>query len=102
MGRINKDQLARFVELQQKRRALDRQSKILKREENAIRADIVAECESKGGGFTRFGFRCVLTPRAGRPRWQDEFISRVGAETAAKIEAATPPTMILNVHQKSD
>lgn len=99
MARITKDQLSRFITLQTKRRALDRESNALKREEEAIKAEIVAECHRKDGGFTRHGYRCVLTPRAGRPRWQDELIARVGAETVAKIQATTPPTHVLSVQQ---
>lgn len=95
---ITREQLERYAELNAKRKKLNREVATIEKEEKAIAAEIKAEAHKKGGSFTRFGFRCILTPRSGQPKWQDEFISRLGSDAAAKIKAATPPQHLLQVH----
>jgi len=94
---LTRHQLERFTALQTERKELESRARMLESEETVIRAAIIDECQKNSGSLTRFGYRCILTQRAGQPRYKDELLKLVGAEALEKMKSRTPPVQVLTV-----
>lgn len=98
---LTRHQLDRFHELQSERKQLTSKARLLEAEEQVIRAGIVDACKSAGGSLTKFGYRCIVTQRAGQPRYKDELLKRIGADALEKIKSSSPPVDVLTVSAPS-
>lgn len=98
---ITRHQLERFVALQTERRALESKARILEAEEQVIRAALIDVCKKNGNSITKFGYRCIVTQRAGQPRYKDELLKLIGAESLEKMKSKTPAINVLTVSAPS-
>lgn len=91
MQKVTREELWRFLELETKRKEVDRQSRNLAREISQLKTHF-EQCmrDDDKESVVRYGFR--LTFVDGRPKvsWKDEFIRVAGAEAADDVLADAP------------
>jgi len=97
---LTQPEIERFVELDKKRKELQRQADAFEREAKPLKEKIVAYVEEKGGSdrtTVHCGYVLQLVQAAGRVDWKGEFTLVVGAERVAQLMSACPPTYRLQV-----
>lgn len=89
---LTRKDLLRYLELDAKRLALNREAKALEREQDLIEPKIkdAIRTDGKKGALFKWGYNLLLTMVRGQVKWKDEFIRVAGAEEASKV-AENPP-----------
>lgn len=95
---MNAQTLARYWELDERRRELEREARQLKQELELLENDIVAAVRASGKNQLRRGnYLAVLLDYRSQPRWKEEFIRVAGAEAAVHIALNAPVVQRLQV-----
>lgn len=100
---ITADDLKKLWELDQRRKALDRESSSIKKQQDlitdAVKAALAADDRTE---VKRGDYRAELRDGQICPKWKEEFVRVAGAEAASEIQASTPPTKKLSVFRIGD
>ncbi|MHB0961096.1 MAG: hypothetical protein ACYC0X_21820 [Pirellulaceae bacterium] len=89
--RVTVKEIALYLDLQSKRRALLREADSLQRIEAAVATKLESAARANGAPLRKGKYTLSLVDTPGRPSWKNEFI-RVAGEAAAKVIVAHLPT----------
>ncbi|MGC4004663.1 MAG: hypothetical protein QM811_16715 [Pirellulales bacterium] len=95
-------EIQKYLGLDEQRKQLNRESAALKKQADAIEADIEKFIRANGGkelSVTRSGYRLAILTAAGSVAWKDEFVKLAGNERAEELRAAAPPREFLSVEK---
>ena len=98
MNKPTKEQLAKFVELRARKRALDAESRALESEMYTTHELCMEYLEEKGVSSAKL-HKFTISKSDGQTivKWKDEFIKLAGAEEATRISAEAPRAQKLEV-----
>lgn len=102
MAQLAKSDIEQFLDLDEQRKALNRQADSLKRQVDLLGEKITQHIVDEGGKAHRLvyrGFLLAIDLAKGTVRWKDEFIRLAGSEEADKLAAAAPPREVLVVQR---
>jgi hypothetical protein len=95
--RVTVKQVERYLELQERRRALLREADALQKIESALEAQLLAHVQAHAGRATKGKYTLTVTQVPGRPSWKTAFIRFLGETAAKNVVAHTPPTTKLTI-----
>jgi hypothetical protein len=90
--RVTVKEVALYLDLQAKRRALLREADALQRTEAALAAKLEALASAHSGPVRKGKYTLTLAETIGRPSWKNEFV-RVAGEAAARRVIADQPAV---------
>ena len=90
--RVTVKEVALYLDLQAKRRALLREADALQRTEAALAAKLEALASAHTGPVRKGKYTLTLAETVGRPSWKNEFV-RVAGEAAARRVIAEQPAV---------
>lgn len=99
-GEITINDLERYLELGERRKALSREAYELGKDEAALAADILRYVQTHGGptrSLTKWGYRLAILVKRGTVSWKQAFIDRLGSSVARDLEKAAPTKDLLDV-----
>lgn len=90
-AKITAEQLAEYVDLEQRRKELDRQSRALAKQQGILANHFQAALEKAGQKSTARGsYRVALIEGKGTVAWKEELIKQIGPLKVAEIAEAAP------------
>lgn len=98
--RVVKEDIERYLKLEEERLDLQRQARDKARLAEELEKKLWAWIEVHGGDgrcCTRSGFVLAIKTKTGTVRWADEFVRVAGAEEAQKLREACPRAEFLTV-----
>jgi hypothetical protein len=99
---LRRDDVDRYMELDQERKKLNRQVENLEREQKPLKEKILAFVQDNGGktqAVSKWGYVLKINLFAGVPKWKDAFINWAGADEATKLSEAAPKQERLSVEK---
>lgn len=90
--------VADYLEVQERRRALEREARELAKIEKAMEADMF-ELVELFGEYEECGYRVRVAEKPGRVAWKQEFVKRLGEAEAARVQAECPPRRVLVIER---
>ncbi len=99
------EHLQRYYELDEKRKALNRQAEDLAKLQADLKEQFIHYVEEFGGSdrtTMRFGYRLTLVEKAGTVPWAKEFLRVGGYEEAERLRQLQPKTESLVVQPPAE
>lgn len=91
-------ELERYFELEEQRKALQRQAKDLEKLQADLEGKFTAYVLAAGGperALMRCGYRLAIDTKPGSVSWVKEFLAVAGPERAEELRRAAPPKDVL-------
>lgn len=103
-SRITAEQCRKYLDLQERRRTLQREADALERDAKAIEKELIGYLDGKGkttADVACRAYRLVLTEGAAAVSWKDEFIRVTSPAEAERVLTGAPKRRKLNVMELS-
>lgn len=95
---IGEDQLAEYVDLTARAKALESEARTLRKRADTLKSHFRKVLEAIGKSrITRLGYVLALVPGRVTVAWKDAYIELAGADAAAELQAQATPSMTLQV-----
>ena len=85
-----------YLEIQERRKELERQARELKKIEQLIEQEM-REMLELFGPYEEDGYQIRWSEKPGRVAWKQEFVKRLGPVEAAKVQAECPPVKVIEI-----
>lgn len=102
MSRLTKKEIEAYLDLHERRKALQRQARDLDKQAELIEEKLMEYVAAEGGAersVRSCGFVLAIQTARGSVSWKQEFIAVAGEKKAESLIAAAPPRDVLSVER---